>query len=69
MSAECSKCGTDLVYGDEYPDMFCEPCDLRSRLALAETENEHLRAAYVRLVERLRLATPESLRAVTEVDA
>ena len=30
MSAECGKCGSDLVYADEWPVMFCEPCASQS---------------------------------------
>jgi hypothetical protein len=33
-----------------------------------QMENESLRAAYVRLTDRLRLATPQSLMAITDAD-
>lgn len=45
MSAECGTCGTDLVYGEEWPDMFCQVCDLRST-------NERLSKALVRISEQ-----------------
>jgi regulator of replication initiation timing len=38
---------------------------LRSRVERMEEENERLKAAYSRLVERLKLATPQSLMEVT----
>lgn len=40
MSAECDKCGTDLV-GTQYDEggMRCVPCDLRARITALE---EHI---------------------------
>ncbi len=40
MSAECSTCGTDLVYGADYPDMYCLPCRYRQERDAANTALE-----------------------------
>lgn len=64
MSAECNKCGADLVYG-EWPEMFCQVCRLRAehaslrdnagvcqqRIAGLEAENARLREALQRIRE------------------
>ena len=46
-------------------DGECPLC-LRARLTAVEEENQKLRAAYTRLVGRLRHAVPQSLRLLTE---
>ena len=41
MSAECDKCGTDLV-GSQYGErgLYCRPCDLERQLAEAHRLDE-----------------------------
>ena len=38
MSAECQKHGCDLVYGDEWPNMFCQVCATVARIAELEAD-------------------------------
>jgi hypothetical protein len=59
MSAECSRCGTDLVYGteDEWPDMHCPVCVERDEVERLAGVIAKLGPAYSKAhqeIERLR---------------
>jgi Zn ribbon nucleic-acid-binding protein len=69
VSAECLKCGTDLVYAGEWPSMQCPVCVTKDELELyrkalvriADSESGHWgRIAHEALREGRRLASSEN---------
>lgn len=44
MSAECDKCGCNLIYGDNYPQFECQMCKAEDRIK--ELEEELQEACY-----------------------
>jgi hypothetical protein len=71
MSAECSTCGSDLVYGpEEWPQGHCEPCRLRSRITELEAQRENCRLHHIKSVDDYdREHVVPLLRRITELEA
>ena len=61
MSAECEKCGSDLVYADEYPAMECPRCIKDARIAELEAmgTSESARLSQLLVTARARIADLE----------
>ena len=49
MSAECEKCGCNLVYGDNYPDFECQYCKLEKEIEKLQAEIDYQKSETKRI--------------------
>ena len=46
MSAECDKCGCNLIYGENYPTFECQMCKAEEKIKQLKSHINHVRKVH-----------------------